>query len=113
MTVQEIEYYETRLTNGKESPFAVAEIQIELAGKAARVSEQLKTLRNKKPEFFLRQRTDEKGKKISNERVEMLWQFATKSEEVNLKSDIEILDRFLAAAKACLISLSIESKVQE
>jgi hypothetical protein len=61
----------------------------------------------------LSQKTDKDGKKISNEKIEYLWQYATKGEEVSLRTDIEILDRFLTAAKSCLISLSIESKVQE
>lgn len=113
VTTEEIQKYESWLKSAKDSPSAVAEVQIELAAQAAYKGEQLKELRNKKPGFFLSQRTDKDGKKLSNEKVEYLWQYATKSEENALKTDIEILDRFLTAAKSCLIALSIESKVQE
>lgn len=113
MKVEEIQKYETWLKSAKDSPSAVAEVQIELAAQAAYKGESLKELRNKKPGFFLTQNKDKDGKKISNEKMEYLWQYAVKGEEVSLKTDIEILDRFLTAAKSCLVALSIESRVQE
>ena len=112
MTESEINGWHQRLLHGKESPSAIAETQIELSAQAAYISEQLKTLRNHKPGFFLAEKRKE-GKVASNEMIEMLWQEKIAGEEVSLKNDIEILDRFLNSAKACLIALSIESKVQE
>ncbi len=112
MTDDEIHAWHQRLLHGKDSPSAIAETQIELSAQAAYISEQIKNLRNQKPEFFLAEKR-KVGKVASNEMIEMLWQERNGGLEVSLKNDIEILDRFLNSAKACLIALSIEAKVQE
>ena len=113
MQEEKIKYYFDSLNYGKESPSEIARIQIELAAQAAYVSESLKTLRNKKPEFFLTRKVDKDGKKVSNEMLDLLWQKEIGGLEITLKTDLDILDRFLQAAKSCLIALNIESKVQE
>lgn len=112
MTVEKIKEYHLALLDAKDSPGSVAAIQVELAAQAAYIGEELKNLRAQKPGFFLSRKQVE-GKPPSNDAIEMMWNEHTKSREVELKSDLEILDRFLTAAKACLVSLSIESRVQE
>lgn len=116
MLQSEIERFHRALTNGKDSPSAIAAIQIELAAQAAYTSERLTTLRNKYPEFFVSKKKEKdpaSGKVYSNEYIEMLWRLENNGAEISLKNDLEIFDRFLGAAKGAMIALSVESKVSE
>lgn len=103
-----VEYAQAVLDH-KDDPHTLAELHVEMAVKAAYLSERYKPIKLAKAAFWQQKYASEKP--LSETYLETQWDVTKEGEEeIRLKIELDGLDRLIAACKSVAIEAAREAK---